>query len=140
MAASLGQLPIQDETVGLRQQMARRHGSWVGRMLQLNFTHTWGDKWYLGLAGLEVLGTGERVTRGRWRMGSDLILKYFAQSSYFFFPFNFYLALLKFPCIIRMKSKNCLSLSKLPLIPFFLLVRRPATFSIDSIPAGCRAA
>ena len=29
-----------------------------GRVLQLNFTHTWGDQWYLGLTGIEVLDTG----------------------------------------------------------------------------------
>ena len=30
-------------------------GGWRGQLLQLNLTHTWGDKWYLGLCGLEVL-------------------------------------------------------------------------------------
>ena len=51
-------LPIQDETMAARRRDAREQGGWLGRVLQLNFTHTWGDKWYLGLTGIEVLGAG----------------------------------------------------------------------------------
>lgn len=53
MLDSLGHLPLQDDTMSLRSR-----GVLSGRMLQLNLTHTWGDKWYMGLTGLEVLGAG----------------------------------------------------------------------------------
>ncbi|NXL55784.1 K0556 protein, partial [Chordeiles acutipennis] len=44
------------ETDPLPEYIPKESGIFTGKCLQLNFTMTWGDSHYLGLAGLEVIG------------------------------------------------------------------------------------